>query len=125
MPTLMTPSMITIIDPVNPAGPRVNAYAWSRSDNEVVEGQVNKYAYGRRVSIRYGDIIPELSFSLLNLTEADHTLMKSWLGKITLLRDRHGRKVFGTYFQLAVVDFRDSARDLSFKYEQVSFIEAV
>lgn len=126
MPELIVkPNKILLINPLDPAGLRVEAFSWERSTTDAIEGAIQQFAYGRRISVTYDESHPTLDVLLTNLTQADYDQLKLWLGKIILFRDRHGRKVYGTYFSLAVRDFRDDAYDIQFQFDEVTYSEAV
>ena len=81
-------------------------------------------ANGRLRTVTRAGSARTLGVTLRNLTPAQVTLLRAWVGKTVLFRDVWGRKMFGAYFSIDVKDYRDrSAQDVSFALSEVTVSE--
>lgn len=103
----------------------IAAFSADPSEREDIDGAVESYGDRRRIVLG-DDEGRTLQRTLRLLTPAQVALLRSWKGRALLLRDKKGRKAYGTFFQLQVVDYvdRDSA-DVSLTFIESSFDEAV
>lgn len=97
------------------------------SDELTVDGEVRTYAGGRRRSITKAGQPRQIPISGRLL--AQRTLLEtltSWRGQVVLYRDARGRKAFGTFFALTVVENPVvDACDISLTLQEVTVSEAV
>jgi hypothetical protein len=100
-------------------------YTAERSDRRAVAGQVRVMANGRRrVVTRAGDA-RDLGMTLRLLTPAQVETLAAWRGRVVLFRDVRGRRVFGTFFDLAVRDYADrSGHDVTLTLTEVTYDES-
>lgn len=86
---------------------------------------MEKYAAGNKKAFVLPGRTDVFTLALQDLSQDDYDLLNEFLGHTTLLRDRHGRKTFGVFFAVTVIDFRDSAYDVSLVFESVTYDEFV
>lgn len=104
----------------------VSFFSADAEDERQVPGEVRVYAAGRlRVVTRPGRA-QTLSRTARKLTPAQVRTLDGWSGSVLLFRDVWGRKLYGTFFSVAVRDYKDrSGQDLAFTFQQVTVSEAV
>lgn len=105
---------------------QVAAHTSDRSDTLTVPGEVRRMANGRlRVVTRAGSQTT-LGVTFRNLTPADLATVRSWAGRVVLFRDVTGRKLYCTFLEVEVEDYRDrSGHDAKVVLSEVTFSEAV
>lgn len=97
-----------------------------RAEVQAAPGEVRRMANGRlRVVSRAGNA-RTVGATLRTLSAADVATVRSWLGSVVLFRDVWGRKVYGAFFEVDVVDAKDrSGQDVKLTLAEVTFSEAV
>lgn len=104
----------------------VAAFTTDRAEVQSAPGEVRRMANGRlRVVSRAGSA-RTIDATLMLLPPADVETVRSWLGSVVLFRDAWGRKVYGAFFEIDVIDSKDrTVQDVKLSLSEVSFSEAV
>lgn len=100
----------------------------TRPSTEVLAGSVRFYAGGRRRVITTASLTRTYPVTLQWLNDADAVQVAAWKGRLLLLRDTAGRRVFGTYLQVDFVDTYQAAgtrHAATFAFTEISYLEAV
>jgi hypothetical protein len=106
----------------------VHASFTERVASTSVAGQVRTYAGGRRRVITTPADTVAFPLTLQAVTAAEVAVLEGWRGKVVLLRDTSGRRVFGSFMAL---DVRDTwtvdgpLADVGLTVTQVDYSEAV
>lgn len=101
-------------------------FTTGRSDERSKPGEVRRYANGRLRAVSRVGSAQTLPVTARSLTPAQVERLDSWRGTVVLFRDVWGRKMYGTFFTIAVADWPDRAsHDVTFTLAQVSHSEAV
>lgn len=95
------------------------------SDNRSARGEVRTYANGRRRVIRRAGTSRQIGFTAKVLTRVQVDTLVSWAGRVVLVRDTKGRKVYCTFFTVDVGDFVDGSHEVTVAATEVTFSEAV
>lgn len=98
-----------------------------RSDQRETVGRVAEYAGGRtRVITRTGLRRQTLGLTAINVPMSTVTWLDDHAGTLVLGRDHKGRKMYGTYFVLGVVDVKSRPlANVPFVLQRVSYSEAI
>ena len=112
------------------ANPTISVHASypERGSSPATAGEVRFYAGGRRLVITSANRSLTFPLTLQLLSDGDLDLLELWAGRVLLLRDGAGRRVFGTYLSLDVEDFWDAEGTLhnaGIVFTEVSYQEAV
>ena len=94
---------VFLCDVANP-GVTVHAHSPERERTADLDGDVRYYAGGRARVITSPRDARTYPLTLQWLTTADVDLLTSWRGRVVLLRDGLGRRVFGSFFSVSTVD---------------------
>lgn len=128
----MTTVMLTIEDVwlTDVADPSVSVRAASpeRSSEVELDGEVRFYAGGRRRVITSARDTAKYPLTLQWLTDAQVATLTGWRGRVLLLRDAFGRRVFGSYLALDVKDvYVDGGRAsiVSLTFTELTYSDAV
>jgi hypothetical protein len=101
-------------------------FTTGRADQRAKPGEVRRYANGRLRTVTRAGSAQTLTLTARSLTPAQLAQLDSWRGTVVLFRDVWGRKMYGTFFAIAVADWPDRAsHDVTLTLQQVSFSEAV
>ncbi len=104
----------------------VAAFSSDAADVQEKPGEVRRMANGRLRVVSRAGTARTIGRTLRTLPPADVETVRSWAGSVVLFRDVMGRKVFGAYFVIDVMDAKDrSGQDVKLELSQVSFSEAV
>lgn len=89
-------------------------------------GKFRMYANGRvRLVLPAGDL-RSLPMTLRNVSDATLTTLDTWRGRTLLFRDRHGRRMWGSFLDRTVTDYPDgSGHDVTLTFTQLTYSEAV
>lgn len=87
---------VWLTDVTNPAV-SINAHSPERAAQATLDGEVRYYAGGRARSITSARDARTYPLTLTGLSVEDVDLLTSWRGRVLLLRDGLGRRVFGTF----------------------------
>lgn len=93
-----------------------------------VAGSVRRYAGGRLRFIRRPGDKDSLNVSLVMVSQTTADSINDWTGKLLMLRDPKGRKLFGTYRNVSIGEKAgpvDKVRSVSFRFEEVTETEEV
>lgn len=104
----------------------VHAACPERTSDDAIAGEVRYYAGGRARSITSDQQSATFPLTLQLLSAADAALLKSWRGQVMLLRDGEGRRVWGTFFSRAIVDYWDpdgTVFDVTVTFQELTYIE--
>ena len=99
-----------------------------RLSSDEVTGDVRSYAGGRLRSITSARTKATYPIVMQLLSDSDAALLKTWRGRVLLLRDSAGRRVFGTYFVRSVEDFYVQSvtlHNVSLTFQEITYSEAV
>ena len=100
--------------------------ALMRIDTQTTLGSVRQYADGTFRSVTTPGVAEAYQCTMRELTLAQTQTIESWLNQVCLIRDRLGRRIWGTISALAVGDYPNSQlHDVSFVFTGVSYSEAV
>ena len=94
---------VFLCDVTNPAV-TVHAHSPERDRSADLDGEVRYYAGGRARVITSAKDARTYPLTLQWLTVTDVDLLTSWRGRVLLLRDGLGRRVFGTFLAVATSD---------------------
>ena len=108
----------------------VSVHGWfpARTSTEVVTGSVRFYAGGRKRVITTPNKTRTYPVTLQWLNDVDAAQVAAWKGRVLLLRDTGGRRVFGTYLQVDFTDtyqFDGTRHAATFVFSEIDFVEAV
>ena len=118
---------VWLTDVANPAMSVHGSFSERKSDDEVA-GDVRPYAGGRLRSITSARTKATYPIVVQLLSDSDAALLKAWRGRVLLLRDSAGRRVFGTYFARSVEDFpmtSGTLHNVSLTFQEITYFEAV
>lgn len=86
-------------------GALVAAYTGrGRSHTYQSAGAVQPFAGGRFRSITTEGVSGTQTFMLRDVTDTQLATLQSWIGETVLVRDNRGRRMFGTYYEVAYSD---------------------
>lgn len=94
---------VFLCDVTNPVV-TVHAHSPERERSASLDGEVRYYAGGRARVITSPRDERTYPLTLQWLTVAEVDLLLSWRGRVLLLRDGLGRRVFGTFFAVPTTD---------------------
>lgn len=94
---------VILCDVTNPAV-TVTAHSPERENVAALDGDVRYYAGGRARVVTSPKDVRTYPLTLQWLTAADVDLLMAWRGRVVLLRDGLGRRVFGTFLSVATAD---------------------
>jgi hypothetical protein len=121
----VTLDRLWLSDAADPAD-AVAFFTTGRSDSRDTAGDVRVYANGRLRVVTTGARQQTLGVTLRLVDPVALARLEGWRGRVLLLRDAWGRKLYGTYFRLTVDDYKDrSGHDVQLTFQQVSHSEAV
>jgi hypothetical protein len=104
----------------------VALFTTGRTDMREQGGEVRTYANGRQRLVTTAGRRQTLAVTFRLVDAATLAKLDSWAGRVLLLRDPWGRKMYGTYLGLSVTDYAARAgHDVQLTFQQVSFSEAV
>jgi hypothetical protein len=102
------------------------AYSRDRGDERGVGGEVRQYAAGRFRTVTREGVSRSIAAQLVNLTDTQVGWLEDRLGQVVMVRDHEGRKMFGSFFAMTVVDQRDrSGHDVTVQVRQITRAEEV
>jgi hypothetical protein len=89
------------------SNPSVSVRAWfpERKSTSLLDGEIRFYAGGRRRIITSARSTHRFPLTLQLLDDPQLALLESWRGQVLLLRDKAGRRVFGTFLTFDVEDW--------------------
>jgi len=99
-----------------------------RQSTDALDGGVRVYAGGRRRSITTPSRTRTYPVVLQWLDDTDAAQVAAWAGRVLLLRDTGGRRVFGTFFQVDFTDTYQTAgtrHEATFTFTEIDYSEAV
>lgn len=98
----------------------------NRGDRERVGGSVRAYANGRQRLVSTATTTLTLPLVAVAVSWADVEWLREHAGRLLLLRDKPGRRVWGTYFSVDVDDrARQESHNVQIEFQRLSFDEAV
>lgn len=80
-----------------------------RSESYQVAGETRMYAGGRRRSMTQQGELGSYSVTLLQVPRVDVETLRGWKGQVVQVRDHKGRLFTGTFFVVAIAEYRDTA----------------
>lgn len=105
---------------------QLSAFSSDRSEAQAQPGEVRRMAGGRLRVVTRAGTARAIGVTLRQLTPAQVQQVRDWLGSVVLFRDVWGRKMYGAYFDLDVVDAKDRlGQDVKLTLSEVTFSEAV
>lgn len=97
-----------------------------RSDDLQLTGEIREMANGRLRSVSRVTDRRTIGVTATYVDAATVQRIKDFRGKTVLFRDVWGRKVYGTFFQVSVKDYKDrKGQDVSFNIQKISYLENV
>lgn len=107
-------------------GTAVQVHATSIVETQSTDGSVRSYANGRQRSVAKTARPRQVAMTLTLVAQADGATLASWEGRMVLIRDPFGLKMYAVYYstvrtqrEIAGVD------DISLTATEVTFSEAV
>lgn len=99
----------------------------NRADSRSTNTKVVPYAGGRFRSVSVPGVSRTYACTLRNLDWATVGKIDGWMGQLCVIRDRSGRKLYGTFPRIQVYDYAGGSQmhDVGFTLTQVSYSEAV
>jgi|GEM_PF-1750122 len=89
-------------------------------------GEVRRYATGRLREITTGPVARQISLTLPECTRDQINWLQSNAGQVVLVRDDRGRKMWGAYFDVKVVENQYNTNgDVSLVVNEVTFTEGI
>jgi hypothetical protein len=96
-----------------------------RGESYSAPGEVRTYAGGRRRSIVMAGEIGSYEFTMLRLARVDVETLRSWVGQTVEVRDNLGRRFFGVYFAVDIIEYLDPRFNVAIKLTPVTYAEGV
>ena len=128
----MTSVMIAFTDAwlTDVANPSVSVHASfsGRGRDSAKNGRFAERAGGRVVVVTSVDRTRTFPLTLLWLTDAQANLLESWQGRVILLRDSAGRRVFGSFLMQSEVDYSDAGgamHDVTLTFREITYSEVI
>ena len=93
-----------------------------------VGGEIRSYAGGRNRVITSANTTATFPLTLQLVNDDELELLTLWRGRVLLLRDGQGRRVFGTFLSLDVDDYWDPTgplHNVSLTFTELTYSEAV
>jgi hypothetical protein len=78
--------------------------ARGRAEDYKTPGEVRTYAGGRRRAVTSAGELGTYSFTLLLVPRATVETLRAWAGQTVQVKDHKGRRLFGVYHALSVVE---------------------
>lgn len=100
----------------------------TRDVSAALTGEIRFYAGGRRRIITTPADTVTYPLALEWVSDTDTAQLVAWRGRVLLLRDTLGRRVFGTYFQVNQSDVTRGAEfwhNVTLSFSQIDYNEAV
>lgn len=85
------------------------ASAPGRPESYQVPGETRMYAGGRRRSITQEGELGAYAVTLLQVPRVDVETLRNWKGQVVQVRDNKGRLFVGTFYLVAITEYRDTA----------------
>lgn len=116
-------------DPTNPivAGSTGSVGGGSRTNTLHRDGDFRTYVGRTRMIVR-PTTTGSYQIALRNLTKDQADLLQSWKGRVLLLRDVYGRRVWGGFLDTARLEYLNTSGglcDVSFTFMEITFSDAV
>lgn len=91
------------------------------------DGEVRKYASGRRRAVTVEGEGGEVTFTLIEMSLPQTQTLQTWKGQLVQVRDHRGQKWYGSFFSVAVKPQRQYATvyTASFTLSTVTYSEGV
>jgi hypothetical protein len=97
-----------------------------RTETYTVPGEFRTYSGGRRRSITAAGEAGKYTFTLRTVSRTTVETLRGWAGQTVQVRDNKGRRFFGTYYSIDVVEYRaDALWDVGISLATVSADEGV
>lgn len=91
-----------------------------------VLGEVRRYANGRRRTVTRVGQSESVRVTVHISDRTQYDQLKDWCGSLLMLRDKRGRKLWGSYFDLDVTELVPSTfLAVAFTFEAATYDEAV
>lgn len=101
-------------------------YTMNWASPRSVPGEVRSYGPGRLRTVTRPGKVRSLQRTLRAVTADELDQLDAWLGADVMLRDHHGRLMFGAYFDLSEVDYKSgSGYDVPLTFHEVTRSVAV
>lgn len=95
-----------------------------RSQSKSISGEVRTYAGGRQRSVSSIGTRSQVTVQLRQVTETDINTLTSWFGQTICMRDYRGRRWFGVFYALDIVDRRKKTlHDVNLTLYTVTYVE--
>lgn len=103
----------------------VSAQSTAPSDTDTIPGQVRGYANGRQRIVTSKGASRQIGRTLNQISDADLGTLRSWRGQVVCFRDARGRRLFGTYFAVSTVDYKDGTHDAAITFVTSTYEDAL
>jgi hypothetical protein len=101
--------------------PATGAYVAGQTGRGRGEG----YVGGRQRSIAQEGERGTYTFVMLRLTRTDVETLRTWMGQVVQVRDNKGRRFYGVYFDVEIIEYIDARYNVSIKLTVVTQTEGV
>jgi hypothetical protein len=78
--------------------------ARDRAEDYTIPGETRTYAGGRRRAITQAGELGTYKFQLMLISRASVDTLRSWQGQTVQVRDNKGRRFFGVFYGVSVVE---------------------
>lgn len=97
------------------------------AETDAADAEVRRYGRGRDVLVVRPGQTRTIPITLRRVSWADLQTLRSWTGRLLMLRDLNGRKAFGVYRQVDATDVRAEqlAETVSLTFQTVTYDEEV
>jgi hypothetical protein len=119
------------MDPTSPttaivAGSTGSIGGGARSNTRTQDGDFRQYVGRVRMIVRETDI-GSYQIALRNLTKDQADLLESWAGRVLLLRDVYGRRVWGGFLSTSRLEYplAKGLCDVGFTFTEITYSDAV
>jgi hypothetical protein len=96
-----------------------------RGEGYASPGDVRSYVGGRQRSIAQEGERGTYTFVMLRLTRTDVETLRTWMGQVVQVRDNKGRRFYGVYFDVEIIEYIDARYNVSIKLTVVTQTEGV
>lgn len=117
----VTLNQVWLHDAVDPEN-YLRFYTIDRADDRERGGAIRSYAGGRRRIITTPNRQQAIPATFRAVTSTQLDQLDDWAGELLMYRDHMGRLEFGTYFKLAIADYKDrSGYDVTITFETITY----
>jgi hypothetical protein len=120
-----------LMDPADPTHPIVagstgSVGGGSRSNTKTQDGDFRQYVGRVRMIVRENEV-GVYTIALRQLTKDQADLLESWSGRVLLLRDVYGRRIWGGFLSTTRLDYLGGKGlcDVGFTFTEITYSDEV